>query len=393
MRKYKILLLTLLLSAVSFAGYIGFAQAHSVKTGDSVVASKDEKIDNTLYTAGNNVNIDSEVVGDLFCAGQTVNINGTVHGDVICAGQTVNINGTVEGDIRVAGQNITVDGNVEGNATIAAQAFTLTSSGKIGGDVTLGSADGTFSGSVGRDITAGGGTLVIASQVGRDITGTFEDIKLTSGARVQGGIDYTSSNQLQKETGAVVAGKVTQTVPKQTTSNKRGAIFGFSVGWFLYWFIAMIVTALALTLLFPRLFHVVTDRGMPRPWKALLAGFVASFAVPILLVILAITAVGIPLALILGLMWAIVAMLSGPVFGYYIGRHLLRGSRRPILIMLSGASLLLVLYFIPVIGFIALLSAFWIGSGMLLLELFRRTPRPAYTLSDRPPAKKARQKK
>ncbi len=374
MKKYKLLVGSALLLALSLVGYVGLAQAHSVKTGDSVVVGKDEKIDNTLYTAGNNINVDSEVIGDVFCAGQTININGTV-----------------EGDIRAAGQDVTVNGTVEGNATIAAQAFTLTSSGKIGGDVTLGSADGTFNGSVGRDITAGGGTLTIASQVGRDITGTFENLKLTSSARVQGSIDYTSNNQLQKLSGAVVTGKVTQTVPEQTSS-KRGAVFGFSVGWFLYWFLAMLVTALVLTLLFPRLFQTVTDQGMPRPWEALLTGFVASIAVPVLLVILAITAVGIPLALILGLMWAIVAMLSGPVFGYYIGRHVLRGSRRPILIMLSGASLLLVLYFIPVVGFIALLAAFWIGTGMLLLELFRRTPRPAYTLAKAAPAKKAKQK-
>jgi hypothetical protein len=46
--------------------------------------------------------------------------------------------------------------------------------------------------------------------------------------------------------------------------------------------------------------------------------------------------------------------------------------------MLVGASLLLVIYFIPVIGFLALLSAWWIGSGMLLLEVFHRYPKPSY---------------
>lgn len=386
MRKYKILVSATLLLALSFVGYVGLANAHDFRSGTNVVVEGSEKIDHTLFAAGNSVNVSSEVFGDVFCAGQTVTISGTVHGDVICAGQTVTVSGTVDGDVRLAGQSITVGGKVAGNATIAGQSFTLSSTASIGGDVTLGSADGNLSGTIGRDIAAGGGNLVIANAVGRDIKGNIENLRLSSGARVQGNIDFTSSKDLEKANGAIVAGKVTR-----TEASKEESKGGFEIKWFIYCLLALLTAAMALTLLFPRMLHNVTSRAFPRPWKALFTGFVASLAVPVFLIVIAITVVGLPLAIMGGLVWLAVAMLSGPIFGYYLGRIILKKSRQPLLIMLVGASALVLLYFIPIIGLIALLIAFWGGAGMLLLELFHRTPRPVYAIAD--PAPTATKKK
>jgi hypothetical protein len=130
--------------------------------------------------------------------------------------------------------------------------------------------------------------------------------------------------------------------------------------------------------LFPRLFQNVTDQAARRPWIALLTGFVASFAVPIIIVLLAVTVIGIPLALFVGLLWLVAEFLSGPLFAYYLGRLILRRSRQPVLIMLVGSILLTILYFIPFLGILAILAAVWFGTGMLLLEVFSRTPRPVY---------------
>jgi hypothetical protein len=120
---------------------------------------------------------------------------------------------------------------------------------------------------------------------------------------------------------------------------------------------------------------------MSRPWKALLTGFLASIVVPAAVLLLTATVLGLPLAFILGLMWLLILLLSGPLSGYYLGRLILRRSQRPLLIMLVGSSVLLLLYFVPVIGFIVLLASMWIGTGMLLLAAFRNTPRPTYNLA------------
>jgi hypothetical protein len=375
--------LRLLVGATIFGTVLAFlattlVDAHSFRSGTNVTVAQGQRVDNSLFVAGRTVDINGEVFGDVFCAGQTVTVSGKVHGDVICAGQTVNITGIIDGDVRLAGQTVAVGAEISGNATIAGQTFNLESTGKIDGDVTVGSTDATLNGPVGRDLATGGGNVIIANEIGRDIKGTVNNLRLSSGAVVKGNIEFTSSNDIDRATGATVGGKITRNEPTKDDSTTSGAVFGFTAGWFIYWFFAMLLTAIAIALLFPRMLQVVSDKGMPRPWKALLVGFLTSILLPVVGIVLMITVIGIPLALILLLMWIVVVLLSGPVFGYYLGRLILRESKNPLVIMLLGASVLIVLYFIPIIGFIAFLAALWIGAGMLLLEAFKRTPKPVY---------------
>lgn len=380
MKNFKLAAVLLLFVTAMSLAWVKIASAQTFRTGGNISVGQAEQIDSTLFVAGRNIDINSEVFGDIFCAGQTINIAGTVHGDVICAGQTVNVSGKVDGDVRLAGQTVTLSARVAGNATVAGQTFTLNSTGKIDGDLTVGSADATINGAVGRDIAAGSSNLTISGNVGRNVQGNVNNLTLNSGANVQGNVDYTSSNDLKQASGAQVEGKVTRTTPKKPATSKRGAVFGFGVVWFFYLFFAMLLTALALALLFPRALHAVTDQALPRPWKPLLTGFLASIAMPFVFVLLAISVVGIPLTIILGMLWIVTWLLSGPVFGYYLGRLILRDTKNPLLIMLVGATALLVLYFIPILGFFTLLAASWTGIGMILLEAFARTPKPQYSL-------------
>lgn len=391
MGKLKILLgIVTLLAIFSFA-WTGVLNAQNFYSGKNVSVSENQPINNTVFAYGNTVDIQSNVNGDVFCAGQTVSISGTVRGDVICAGQTVHITGTVNGNVRLIGQDVTLGAPVSGSATIAAQSFTLESKGKVGGDMSVASSSANVNGPVGRDIAAGGGTVTIASTVGRNVQGNMQQLKFAPGAQINGNVDFTSANSLVKANGATVTGTVTRSEPKKPSTPTKGTLFALGMGLLIYSFLAMLVTALVIALLFPRPLHAVTNKAMPRPWKALLIGFLASIVVPVVLLILTATIIGLPLALILGLLWLLILLLSGPISGYYLGRLILRRSQKPLLIMLVGATVLLLLYFVPVIGFIVLLASMWIGTGALLLAAFQNTPKPAYNL-DRVTAEEEDQK-
>lgn len=362
-----------------FFSWTALASAHSFRSGDSVVVSGTEVIDETIFAAGRTIDINSEVNGDIFCAGQNVNISGTVNGDVICAAQNLRISGTVNGDVRLAGQTVSIGANVTGNATVASQTFTLESDGNVGGDVSLGSGDAHLNGEVGRDLAAAGANVTLSGSVGRNVKGTFDNLALSDTAQVSGNINYTSINELNQATGAEVGGSVDRTVPEQR-ENK----FAVKWGWFLYVLLAMLFTSVMLVVFFPQVYRNVTERAMPRPWKAMLTGLIASFAVPVLFVLLCITIIGLPLAFLLFFLWIVLLILSGTFTAYYIGRLALNGVQNTIGIMAGGSVLLLILYFIPIIGFFALIFSLWTGTGMLLLELMRRTPRPAYVESTKP---------
>jgi hypothetical protein len=386
MRRVYLLVGAALIAVFAALGLARVASAYSIHSGDNVTLSQGSPIYDTVYMAGRTIDINNEVFGDVFCAGQNVTVSGTVHGDVICGGQTVNISGKVDGDVRLSGQTVTLSAQVGGNATIGGQSFVMDSSAAIAGDLTTGATDATLNGKIGRDLVIGSGTVNINNVVGRNIKAQSETMKLLSGARVGGNIELTSKNNISQDPAAVVTGKISLSSPKAETKSKHFALFGFGIVWFLYWFGAMLLTAMVLVLITPRLFNSVTNRALPAPWKALLVGFVACMVMPIVIILTAFSLIGLPLAFMLGLLWLVALLLSGPLFAYYLGRLVLRRSTKPLLIMLAGSSLLIVLYFVPFLGILAMLAALWIGTGMLLLELLRRTPKPAYTLS--PPSKK-----
>jgi cytoskeletal protein CcmA (bactofilin family) len=388
MKRIGVIIGILAALVLSFFVFGGVAGAHSFRTGSNVTVTRDEKIDHTLFAAGRNIDIAGEVMGDVICAGQTISISGNIHGDVICAGQSVHISGGVDGDVRVAGQTITLSSAVAGNATVAGQTFTLESSGKIGGDISLASSDATLNGSVGRDVAANGSTVTLAGNIGRDVRGNIANLALLGKAKIGGDVDYRSNNDAVKDSGVVIGGKITRTnLPKHAA---RRTVVGFTIMWFLYWLAAMLLVALVLALVLPRLLHSAAGAALLKPWKALLTGFVAGFVVPALIILSMLTVVGIPLGFIIGLLWLVVVLFSGPVFGYYLGRLIMRDSHQPLLIMLVGSAILLVLYFIPIVGFFAVLAALWMGSGMILLEAKRRLPKPVYSLATTPATGRAK---
>ncbi len=365
---------------------VGMASAQSFYSGSNADVNQ-PVTDSSVYAAGNTVTVSNQVNGDIYCAGQTVTVSGTVNGDIICAGQTVTVSGKINGNIRVAGQTVNLLGDVSGNATVIAQSFVLDSNAKIGGDLTLGNAMANLNGSVGRDVVAGSGSLTIAGNVGRNVKTSTDDLHLTSTAHIGGNVDYTSSNLLTKDNGATVGGAVNQTIPKQQKDNGPNLLVigtGIKLAFVIYAFFAMFFTAMILVLIMPRFFDNASSRAMPRPWKALLVGLVAQIVVPPVLFLIAVTIIGIPLAILGGLVWLVIMLLCGPVAAYYFGRLMLRGSTNALLIMLVGSAVLLVLLFVPIIGIFVLAATVWIGVGSLLLELHAHMPKPQYNLAKRP---------
>ncbi len=380
MKRAKILLAGLLLAVPLLLG-VGVAGAQNFRSGDSVTVAEDETVDTTLFASGRALDIAGEVQGDIFCVGQNITISGTVRGDVICAGQNITVTGNVEGDVRAAGQTVVIGGEVGSNVSFAGQSLTLESDASVDGDVSLAGDSMTLNGQVGRDVFAAAATLSANGDIGRDITASLTNLNVGSNASVGGEVIYTSVNDANIASGAQITGDATKQDPPRR-EGKDGAFFAISSGFALYLLVSLLLIALILVLIFPRPIHEASETGLRHPARTLLIGFVASLLVPMLVLGLLITVVGIPLALLLLFTWFVVLFLAGPLSGYFIGRLILRDSRSPIIIMLVGAALLLIVYIIPILGFLALLAAMWMGVGLLLTQVWSRTPRPDYSLEE-----------
>jgi hypothetical protein len=349
------------------------------RSGNRGTVASGETIDGTLWVGAKTVDIAGTVNGDVFCGAQTVNISGTVKGDVICGAQTINISGGVEGSVRLGAQTINLTGIIGRNATAGAQTITTDSKSRIGGDASFGTTDLHLNGTIGRDLAAGGDRVNIGGEVGRDIKSGANKITLSGSAKVGGGIEYTSKDKINIASGAEVAGKVTQNIPKDKDPTFP-TVFIFQGVTAVIAALFLLISALIVTALLPQMAHSVSSQGIKRPWWVLLTGFVASFVVPILFILLLITIIGIPLAILLILSWLLIAVSSGLFTAYWLGRMVWRGQTNVLFRVLVGTAILLLLFMVPYLGFFAMLATFWIGAGMVLLELKDRIPRPKYTL-------------
>ena len=106
------------------------------------------------------------------------------------------------------------------------------------------------------------------------------------------------------------------------------------------------------------------------PFKVLVAGFLAAVLPWILIVLLAITVVGLPLAFGLLLLWGFAFFLGYLVAGLWVGERILRSSRtkdRPYWAMFLGVLVLLLLSWIPFVTLIAT----WFGLGAVTMAAWR----------------------
>lgn len=386
MKRIKIILLALLVMAVPVVALAATTNAGSFRSGDNIATQKDEVIDHTLFVAGNNVEVNGTVKGDVFCAGQNIIINANVDGDVICAGMNVEIGGVVMGDVRAAGQVVTLTGKVERNATLAGSSIRVDDGATIGGDLQSAGDATTINGVVGRDIDAAGSMITLSGMIGRDVQATTDNLRLSSGAKVNGSITYYSHNSIDKSGDAAVNGAIARKEPKtapreQTTNPLPGMLFSL---------LALLTLAFVLLAIFPRKLEEVTNLALTKPGMTALIGLAACIGVPAIIIVSFMTIIGALLGVVLLLAWIVVMLISGVLTSYYIGRLvLMRSAQHPFVAMLLGAIIFSALLIIPIVNVITMAAAALFGSGMVVRELFGKNTTPKYGKVSHPRRKNA----
>lgn len=343
---------------------LSMSVAHAMNNNQTTVQGPANK---TIYKVGRTVDVTGTVNGDIFCAGQTVTIDANVNGDVICTAQTITVDGIVNGNLRLAGQTITLGSKNSKNASLVAQDVTVQNNSTIGGDLSVFANSVILNGIVGRDVTGTLHNMTVNNQVGRDLSVRINKLTLGSSAVINGNVDYTSPTKLTSQNGAVIDGTTTYRLAQvhHRLSIWAGPVIIFR----LIWLVGLLVLGLVLVALFPKIFDKWGKIAKSRVWMALLIGFISMFAVPLIILILSLTVIGIPLAMLVILGWLVTAILSVPVAAYFVGNLVLRKKIMPVIAMLVGSLILVVISMLPVIGFIVMLLAYWFSTGVLLMAI------------------------
>ncbi|MBP7018448.1 hypothetical protein KBB17_03015 [Candidatus Saccharibacteria bacterium] len=340
------------------------------------VVRQDEVINDDLFVAAESVTIEGIVNGDVYAVGNRVTIRGTVNGDVIVGASLVEVSGVVRDDLRVGASTVTVNSSAKiGDSFSAAGSdISVSADSIIGGGVQVAGSSVDMNGSVGRGILAGTSSLRINGPVKGNIQADSEKLNFGDKADIKGSVNYTSTREAVIDEGAVLASKpemkkretakATDTVMATITSKSIGFAMTFVTGAVIILVAKKHVKQIAQT--------IGTEMG-----KTLGLGLVVMLAGVPAFILIAMTFIGIPLALIMLTLW-IIALIIGKIFtAVAVGSMLLKrnnSSKTDYLPNAYGALAIgLALYYlatlVPFIGFFVAMAATAMGLGGLAIQL------------------------
>lgn len=317
------------------------ANAQDQRTGGSVTIGPDETHDGDLETTAGTVQVDGTIDGDLEATGGSVTITGDVNGDLTVTAGTVIIEGDVEGDLTATGGDV----HIREGATIGGPA----------------------------EVT--GGTITVDGMINSDTRLDGDTITIGPTTTIDGDLTY-SADEFERSDDAEIAGSVTEResfgegpfsdvslpdIPDALVTPLAGV----------YLFLANLMLGATVLLLAPRFSDQVSEQGLDRPIVSGGIGVVTLFGMPVLLIGLFLSIIGIPLAFFAGYSFIFVAWLGLLYGALVIGRWSLslvdRVHRWGALSL--GLAIVSVVNALPYVGFL-LIVIMLIGLGAFVQVLY-----------------------
>jgi hypothetical protein len=221
--------------------------------------------------------------------------------------------------------------------------------------------------------------VTIDGPIGGDVDSAAGQLRLGPNARIAGKLRYRSGNELERDPAAQV-GAVEQLARPQRgrVDGERGGDWdeprrGWSgPGWL--WTAGMMILAVALTASAPQITQRATSTWRERFGPSLLWGFIVLVCVPVAALILAITLIGFPVALVGLLLYGATLLVGYVASGMAVGLWALQRwradaiDRRPWRLGFAALGVLVVglLGSVPFVGALVVLLAVVAGVGALV---------------------------
>jgi hypothetical protein len=342
-----------------------------------------------VYSVGVSVRPSAAVDGDFVAAGGSVVIDQPVKGDLTLAGGSVSVRAPVGDDLRVAGGDVTIESTVTGELFAAGGNIALGKDSRIAKAATLYAGNVTADGRIDGPLKVEAQKVTLNGEVNGDAILYAEEIELGSMARIVGTLHYSQYADLKKSEGATVNGAITREQPEITVRKGNSATREWHRGmqstnmmWVssIFTFAALLACAAVLLLVFPRFLDQASSTVQTSPLQAAALGFSSLLLVPMLAVMLFITILGIPLGIVVLMLFPALLLL-----GYVVGVQFI--ARRGEIVILKNRSssfatsigffalallLIMLIARLPFMGSSILIVITIIGTGACILELNQR---------------------
>ncbi len=342
------------------------------------------------YIAGPSVTERDPAGRDLLAMGLDLDLGGDVADDVHAIGFDVAVDGSVGGDVVAAGASVLVDAMVTGDVTASGVTVRTAPDAQIDGNARLAGATVTIEGAVSGAVVAAGADVELNAVVVGDVALTGARIRFGPDARIEGTLTYTTDDAMDVPAQVISAERVTfrpaegdemwddirsgwseWDSPVQLTPWR--VVGGFLVNLGLFIVVGAIFLSLA-----PGTVRRLRRSADARPGMVILTGAIGLSilfgAVPIAML----SVVGLPVVPLLVLLILVTWLL-----GYLLGAYILAmaamrgfgGAESPtifmrLLALAIGVTIVALLNFIPVIGWMANFALVLLGVGAITTVLF-----------------------
>lgn len=355
-------------------------EAFEIRKGDSLLIGKGEVINDNVYVLANEIAVNGKINGDLVCLAKALNIKGEVAGDVICATQNAHIGGTITGDLRIAvGGKAVLSGTVENNANVLAQTVSMPDLSSVRKSLLLLTDKAVINGSVGGNLEGAASQAEVAGHITGDIDLEMggkeikQPLSINEQAYVGGNVNYRSFNKkISISDEAYINKSVDHEFKKAKDKNKNP--FGF--GWF-YSLVFCLLIGLLIAWIGKKRIPAATKEMTERTSSCFAWGALLFMLAPIAFILLLLTIVGIPLALIFGFLWLLTLLTAKVLTGIWLGQKILKKTDLKkdniFLAVVVGIIMLKLIITIPYVGQLFGLAAVIWSLGALWLILKRKT--------------------
>jgi hypothetical protein len=351
-----------------------FAAAVTLAQAETAPATADS---GDRIVGGGSIRQTKSVGGDLVGIAGEFELAAPVEGKALLAGGNVRVTSRVDRDLFAAAGNVTIAAAVGGHARVAGGNVELTAAGSVERDFSVAGGDVDIRGPVGGNVHLGAGNVLIDSAIGGDVRVASGDLKLGPNARIAGRLIHHGVN-VTRDPAAVVEGGVHQRA--RHSSRERTVVHRGGGGW--WWTFGFVVLAALIAAAFPREVRRVGGALRASPGVTLFAGFAALICVPFAALILMITIIGLPIALVVMLLYGLLLLVGYAAAGVMLGDAALQRFRAQdagriwhrIGAAVAAMLALALVAKVPLLGGFVVLAAMLFGMGAIVMSIVRPAP-------------------
>lgn len=336
------------------------------------------------FVIGESVEVRADVTDDIFAAARDVLFAGASAHNVIAAGQSLTIRASTAQDMLLAGAEIDFAGEVTDDLIAAVcpvcpfgGRLHLWPEANIADDARLAGRHLDIDARIGGDLYAAAKRVILSGEIGGDARILAKRIVLAPGARIAGDLLYAGTSKPEIAEGAFVVGTIGELdmdLPEFEGISER-SIFAGGIVAGLAFFLGLILLAAVFQFVVPNLLARAATTAREQTWSTLGRGVVVLLLTPVVGILLMVSIVGIPIALVGLAAFFVLIALAKVSIAYCIGlylRHLfgrkeaVAGWRSRTLWTALGITLLVIIVLVPFVGPVIGLLALIAGLGALV---------------------------